>query len=189
MRVRSLPLALAFASALTLAPLSAEAELTRSGGALGSTVTFDFQGDPFQLWGLAFSTTTGPTPLVLFDPADTRILNVGFELIHLWQVGFLDGAGQDSLAIPLPPQVSLQGLPFRSQMVTLFGAVTIVDEISAPNAFLMSLPQNSVLSLPVMPEDLDLHTASPLPNGDVLLAGGTVDQGTTTGSTARRPPS
>jgi hypothetical protein len=146
---------------------------------LGGLVKFDFQGDPSQFWGLAFSTTTGPTPLVIFDPADFRILNVGFELIGLWKIGALDGAGKGSLSLPLPPAVALAGLPIHSQMVTMFGTGTIVDEISAPNGFLMQLPGTSVKTLPVFPEDLDLHTASPLPNGDVLIAGGTVDQGAT----------
>jgi len=181
MRKPAAPIALSFALAAgpLVASPAAEAELTRVDGVLGQSVTFEFQGDPLQFWGLAFSTTTGPTPLVIFDPNDFRILNVGFELIQLWQLGGLDGAGQGSLTIPLPATPTLAGIPFHSQMVTLFGAGTIVDEISDPNAFVMQLPTSSVLSLPVFPEDLDLHTASPLPNGDVLIAGGTVDQGPT----------
>ena len=170
-----LPLVLAFATT----PISAEAKLTRSGGLIGQSVTYDFQGDPFQFWGLALSTTTGPTPLVFFDPNETRVLTVGFELLALWQLGALDGAGQGSITLPIPLDPGLQGVGFYAQMVTLPGATTKVDEISNRTGFVFAAPQTSVTSLAVMPEDLFLHSATTLNNGDVLIAGGTEDFGAT----------
>ncbi|MEM7305085.1 MAG: kelch repeat-containing protein [Planctomycetota bacterium] len=160
---------------LSLPAFAYEAEVARSGGALGNTVTYDMQGDPGELWGLAFSTSEGPTPLVLFDPNDFRTLSVGFELIAQWQLGALDGAGQASLTFPLPAQVSLQGLPFYTQMVTIPGVGTIVDEISNRVAFVLGLPQQTANTIALMPEDLDLHTATTLASQDVLFAGGTED--------------
>ncbi|MEM7306062.1 MAG: hypothetical protein AAF682_05295 [Planctomycetota bacterium] len=34
---------------------------------LGDQVTYDLQGDPAEVFGLAISTNTGPTPLAIFD--------------------------------------------------------------------------------------------------------------------------
>lgn len=172
-RIAALPLVFALAST----SLSAQADLTRSGGTLAQTVTFDMHGGPFQLWGLALSFNTGPTPLVIFDASDMRVLDVGFDLISLWQLGVLGPTGDMSLPIPLPSQTSLHGLPFYAQMVTIPGAGTLVDEISNRAGFVFSFAQSSVTSIAVMPEDLDLHSSTTLNDGRVLLAGGTEDSG------------
>ena len=180
MRYLSLPLWIGLA-----APAGAlGAELTRSGGVLGSTLTYDLAGDPGEIFGLALSTNTGPTPLAIFDPADPRLLEVGVDLIGQWEVGLLDGAGQAQLAIPLPAQVALQGLALHAQMVTVPGTTTVVDEISDRNSFVLLLPQGSARTAFDNVAQISAHQATALPDGSALVSGGLVAGLTATASNA-----
>ena len=148
------------------------AELVRSGGVVGGSVTYSLQGDPGEIWGLALSTNTGPTPLAIFDAGDPRVLNVGIDLISIWQLGFLDGAGQATLPLPVPPTPTLAGVPIHAQMVTVPGAGTLVDEISARNSVRLAEPQSAVFTPFDNVVELNAHTATSLDDGRVLLAGG-----------------
>ena len=148
------------------------AELTRSGGVLGQSVTYDLQGDPSEIFGFAVSTNTGPTPLAIFDPSDPRLLEVGLDLVGLWQIGFLDAAGQGSLVFPLPILATLQGLPLHAQMVTVPGATTLVDEVSARNTFVLGEALTTMNTAFDNIVEINAHTATSLDDGSVLIAGG-----------------
>jgi hypothetical protein len=173
----SLPLRPLYLLSLSLglaAPAAASAELTRTGGVLGGQIAYALQGDPGEIFGLAVSTNTGPTPLAIFDPSDPRLLSVGLDLVAFWQLGFLDGAGQGTVIYPLPLQPALQGLPLHAQMVTVPGVTTLVDELSARNSTTLGQsPSSTFTPFPNIAE-LDAHTATALAGGDVLIAGGIV---------------
>jgi hypothetical protein len=173
---RVLPLSLSLVLAVPAAALpilaAPEADLVRDGGVIGGVLTYSMQGDPGQIWGLALSTTTGPTPLAIFDASDPRLLEVGLDLVSLWQLGFLDGAGQAVLALPVPPLPSLQGVPLHAQMVTVPGATTLIDEVSNRTSVVLGEPQSSVLTPFLNVAELNAHTATALEDGNVLLAGG-----------------
>lgn len=156
------------------------AELTRTGGVLGGPLAYSLQGDPLEVFGLAVSTNTGPTPLAIFDPADPRLLSVGLDLLNLWQVGFLDGAGQGAVIYPLPALPALQGVPLHAQMVTVPGVGTLVDEISARNSVVLGESQSSTFTPFQNLVEINAHTATALPSGDVLIAGGVLGDGTAT---------
>jgi hypothetical protein len=170
----SLPLLLA-------APAAAfTAEITRTGGVLGGQVAYALQGDPFEIYGLAVSTNTGPTPLAVFDPLDPRLLSVGIDLINLWQLGGLAAAGAAAEVFPLPAQPALQGVPIHAQMVTIPGVTTLVDEVSARNSVRLGEPQSSTFTPFESVVEINAHTATALASGDVLLAGGIVAGGAAT---------
>lgn len=153
------------------------ADLTRSGGVLGQTVSYGLQGDPSELFGLALSTNTGPTPLAIFDPSDPRVLEVGINLLSLWQVGVLNPAGQANLAFPIPSQPALQGVPLHAQMVTLPGTMTLVDEISERCSFVLGQSQGSTYTAFNNIVEINGHQATSLDDGSVLLSGGAIITG------------
>ena len=97
-----------FASALLPALASAQLELCYSGGELGGNLTYELDGPPGKLWVLIPSTNAGPTPLALFDPADSRVLGVGIDLLGLAQTGVFTGAPQQ-VVYPVPNAAALQG--------------------------------------------------------------------------------
>ena len=89
-----LTLGLAALGLLATAPeASAQAELTRTGGVLGSTMSYTIEGGPFELFAFLPSTTTGPTPLAILDPADPRLLGVGLDTDRGKRLGNIVGSG------------------------------------------------------------------------------------------------
>lgn len=163
----------ALAATLALAsPAGAQAQLTRSGGVLGTSVTYDMQAGPFEIFALLPSLSAGPTPLAFVDPADPRILCVGLDLMAVWTIGFLDPTGQAGVTFPLPAAAGLQGLPLRAQFVTVPGVTTLVDEISNKTAFVLGFPDTTEFTLGDVPESLDSHGLAVLEDGTVLLSGG-----------------
>ncbi len=159
-----------------LAPLAAfaapEAHLKFSVGVLGHEVVYHVQGDPFEIFGVAPALSAGPTPLAIIDPSDPRLLDVGTELLSLWDAGVLDGAGEGSLEYGLPRDPALSGIALYAQAVTVPGATTLVDEISNPVKLVLSLEGECHLALGPQAEERRHHTATTLPSGKVLLAGG-----------------
>lgn len=164
--------------ALLAAPAFAfSANLTRVGGVLGTSVTYNLQGDPGQVYFLVPSLTTGPVPLAIIDPLDSRVLDVGLDLSTVWKSGFLNGAGQASANYGLPNDATLHGVPLYAQFVTLPGAGLLVDEISNRASFMLGQPQKSTYTVGAQPGSLDGHGQSLLDDGRVLLSGGSSDVG------------
>jgi N-acetylneuraminic acid mutarotase len=167
----------AAAAATLLAALasrgSAQASLTRVDGVLGTAVSYQMSADPGSLFVLLPSLTTGPTPLAIVDPLDPRVLEVGLDLVALWKVGFLDGAGAASASYPLPGDPALHGVPFHAQFVTLPGAPTLVDEVSNRTSVMLGLPGLTTYTVGPRPEQLDGHSQTALVDGRLLIAGGT----------------
>ena len=117
---RLVPLGLAAACLLATTPdAAAKAELTRTGGVLGGTLTYTIEGDPFELFAFLPSTNTGPTPLSILDPLDPRTLGVGIDLLSTLVVSGLGPTGTAVVAFPLPADPSLGGLPIHAQAVQI----------------------------------------------------------------------
>ncbi|MCZ6599038.1 MAG: hypothetical protein O7B99_15480 [Planctomycetota bacterium] len=150
------------------------ADLTRSGGILGQSVTMSLQGDPGEMYFLGISFNTGPTPLSLLDPSDPRSIDLGLDLLASWPSGTLDGSGQAVINASIPATPGLQGLPFHSQFITLPGVATVVDEISNLCSWVLGAPQTSTFTLADHVDQIDGHTATGLDDGSVLIAGGVV---------------
>ena len=168
------PLTLTLATLLAFgAPAaSAQAELSHTGGVLGSTLNYDLTGAPFDLFALLPSTTSGPTPLAILDPADTRWLDVGLDLLSTLVIGGLDGTGHGAVAFPLPASPALSGVPIFAQMMTLLGATTVVDEISNSTGVTLGLSGESHLSLGLLPLVTAGYASVLLDDGRVLLGAG-----------------
>lgn len=168
--------------ALCAAPAFAfSAQLTRTGGVLGTSVTYNIQGDPGQVYFLVPSLSTGPVPLAIVDPLDPRVLDVGLDLSAVWKSGFLNGAGQASVNYGLPNDATLHGVPLYAQFVTLPGAGLLVDEISNRASFMLGQAQKSTYTVGAQPDSLDGHGQSLLNDGRVLLSGGASSAGAQAG--------
>jgi N-acetylneuraminic acid mutarotase len=162
-----------FVLALLATPaLALSANLVRVGGVLGTSVTYNIQGDPGQLYFLVPSLSTGPVPLAIVDPLDTRFLTVGLDLPTLWKSGFLNGAGQASVNYALPNDATLHGVPLHAQFVTIPGAGLLVDEISNRASFMLGQSAKSTYTVGAQPDSLDGHAQTLLSDGRVLLSGG-----------------
>ena len=153
---------------------SSGTELTRTGGVLGGTLTYTIEGDPFELFAFLPSTNTGPTPLSILDPLDPRTLGVGIDLLSTLVVSGLGPTGTAVVAFPLPADPSLGGLPIHAQAMTLPGAPTLVDELSNVTAQRLALPGDCYLSIGELSQDVAAYGTAPLPDGTLLLGGGSV---------------
>lgn len=173
---RALPFAcavpVACALALAAPSLAAQAQLVRSGGALGSSLHYSISGQPLQFYALVPSLTTGPTPLALLDPSDPRALDVGLDLSATWRVGPLGPSGTTLTSYSLPLSSSLQGLVLYAQAVTLPGATSLFDDLTPRTSLRLAAPGTSVFSVGPQPASRSGHSSSLLPDGGVLLAGG-----------------
>lgn len=164
------------ASVLALAPASlADVTLSYAGGVLGADLYYNVASDPFEIFGVAPSLTTGPTPLSIFDPSDPRVLDVGLDLLVFWSIGVLDADGLGTFQYPLPADAALAGLVLHAQAISAPGATTLVDELSNSVQLELALEGTSIptLGTPLFPRRL--HSGTLLAgSGSILLAGGAV---------------
>ncbi|MEO6596107.1 MAG: kelch repeat-containing protein [Planctomycetota bacterium] len=88
---------------------------------------------PLEIVLIVPSTTSGPTPISLFDPNDPRSLNIGLDLVGLAWAGVtgLDGHMRVSATLAAAPSLQDQALFF--QAVTFQWLPTLLDRLSNPN--------------------------------------------------------
>jgi len=156
---------------------SAQANLTRTGGVLGNVLSYSLEGAPGKIYVLLPSPSQGPTPLSIIDPLDPRSMDVGIELLNRLVIGSFDGAGNATVNFPLPAAPALSGIPIYTQMMTVPGSPTIVDEISNRTDFVLGLPGDSHLALGELSVETAGYTSVVLDDGRVLLGGGGVVNG------------
>lgn len=125
---------------------------------------------------LMASTTSGPTPISLYDPNDTRVLDVGTELIANWPVLVSDpsGAVQYSLAVPNDPSLANVVLSWQSATP---GTVSLVGPISNSIRTQLSIAGTSLFAPATLavPRSIAAGFTDANENagaGDFLLAGG-----------------
>ena len=130
--MRHLPLAVALTAQFLAAQGTFDLDRATS-GTLGTTLTLQARNSlPNMPWLTMVSGTTGPTPIALIDPADTRVLSVGIDLLSLWAVGTMSPTGTGSFSAALPNDPAVQGAVLYWQGATLFGAGTLLGQISNP---------------------------------------------------------
>jgi N-acetylneuraminic acid mutarotase len=151
-----------------IAPAAAAADLEFSNGIVGQNVTLDLSGDPGEIYFLLLSTNTGPTPLAIVDPADPRFVSVGVDLLPFTTTGLVP----TSFVVPLPNDPVLVGGVLYGQFVTVPGSLYLVDDISNPVAIVLTAIGATLPTLGNLAQARSLATATPLLDGDVLVAGG-----------------
>ncbi|MBL9077375.1 MAG: hypothetical protein JNL08_07730 [Planctomycetes bacterium] len=209
------------------APVTAQAlQLDATGASMPGVLSFDVwpEAHPFDIVLVVPSGNTGPTPLAWIDPLDTRVLDVGIDLLDLLFFGVTGADGHCRIDVPLGLDPSLNDTKLHLQALTLQFTPTLFDRVSNPNvvwfapaaafrdrgtgsmagrAFGTVLPRAdrrwllaggggggllSQIALqsteiydpatdqftagPSMTVQRSLHTATRLPNGTWLLAGG-----------------
>ncbi|MED6335278.1 MAG: kelch repeat-containing protein [Planctomycetota bacterium] len=156
------------------APASAN-DTVRSGGVLGTTVTYQLTGNPGVIYAFVPSLNAGPTPLFLLDPSSLAVMEVGLDLQALWKVSVLNGLGQATVIYPLPNSPALQGLALRSQWFEIPIVPSFVGDLSPLNVFTMGAPDTAVFTDGNQADEIYAHTANSLDDGRVALIGGSVE--------------
>ena len=147
-------------------------------GTLGGTLTLSIQNAPASMPLLTMvSVTAGPTPIALLDPADSRSVAVGVELLSAWSIQLSSAVGQSTLNFALPNLAALQGYVFHWQAASLPGATTLIDQISNPITTQHVVAQTSAALPNALLSARAGATVCPTPNrnaglGDVLLVSG-----------------
>jgi len=179
--MRHLPLVVALSAPFLPAQGTFDFDRVTS-GTLGTTLTLQARNAlPNVPWLTMVSGTTGPTPIALIDPADTRVLSVGIDLLSLWAVGTMSPTGTGSFSAALPNDPAVQGAVLYWQGATLFGAGTLLGQISNPLTTHHTLVNTSAL-LPgalLAPAAAAAVLATPNRNaggGDFLVINGGTNQ-------------
>jgi len=136
--------------ALCAAPLCAQNDFNlekRTAARLGSPLDLDIVGAPaFSLLMIVPSATTGPTPLFVLDPTDTRSLSVGTDLVSSASVQFADLAGNSSYSLALPNNPALSGFELNWQAIQLTLGASFFGQMSNPLTTLTGVGNTGVLA-------------------------------------------
>ncbi|MFK7742179.1 MAG: Kelch repeat-containing protein [Planctomycetota bacterium] len=139
-----------FVSALATGTLAAQFDYDlekRTSGRLGEALELDVvAAPPASLALIVPSTTSGPTPLSLIDPADSRVLAVGTDLLSALSVLVTDAAGDAAYSFQVPSAPNLAGFELHWQSVSLLFGATLIGELSNPVVTLTGAPDTSALA-------------------------------------------
>lgn len=99
---------------------------------LGNSLDLQFDGAPGSTLGLLMvSFTGGPTPISLFDPNDTRSVQVGTELSAVWPILVSSATGTGTFSMGLPGNAAFGDLVFHWQIAMLASSgPTIIGDLS-----------------------------------------------------------
>lgn len=159
----------------TLAALPAQnLELTVTGGSMPGLVEMEVQPAlyPFELMLIVPSTTAGPTPISLFDPADSRSLSIGIDLVSFsWPViADINQVATHQFTLPAQPSLVDQALFF--QAVTFAWGPILLDRLSNNDVIRLGSADTFRDRNVFMGEQRAFATAIELPDRTTLVAGG-----------------
>ena len=157
-------------AALTQSPL----QLDVNGGSMPGTVSLDAHPGlfPFELIMIVPSTTSGPTPVQLFDPTDNRTLSIGLDLLGSAWATFADLQLNANVQFSLGAQPSLIDMPLFFQAVTFQWLPSLLDRISNPNVIRLGSAGEFRDRGVSMFEQRAFGTALQRPDGKTLIVGG-----------------
>ena len=119
---------------LSATPVAAQFDFNlekRSPARLGQSLDLEIIGAPGSSFYLLIpSLTGGPTPLALIDPADSRVLSVGTDLLGAMTVGVTNGAGGANYSLPLANDPSINGFELHWQSASLLFGATLLGDLS-----------------------------------------------------------
>ena len=120
---------------LSATPVAAQFDFNlekRSPARLGQSLDLEIIGAPGSSFYLLIpSLTGGPTPLALIDPADSRVLSVGTDLLGAMTVGVTNGAGGANYSLPLANDPSINGFELHWQSASLLFGATLLGKTVA----------------------------------------------------------
>ena len=130
-------------AALALGALSLPAqnlELAVVGGSMPGPLELKLSGGyPFEICMFIPSSTNGPTPIGLFDPADQRSLSVGLDLAGSAIATFTGLFGDVTVPLQLPSIPALVDAPLFWQAVTFSFQPTLIGRISNPDVIRLGI--------------------------------------------------
>jgi len=159
----------------TLASLPAQnLELAVTGGSMPGAVDIEVSpaAYPFELMLIVPSTTPGPTPIALFDPADPRSLSIGIGLVSFsWPV-IADINLVATHQFTLGAQPSLVDMPLYFQAVTFGFGVVLLDRLSNNDVIRLGNAGTFRDRNVFMGEQRAFATTIELPDRKTMIAGG-----------------
>lgn len=170
----SIALASVLASCLGTGSLSAQGSFDldkATDGRLAFVAGFNFTNAPAASTLLFMSSvTSGPIPLSIVDPADSRSLAVGLELAALWFT-VPTGTGNGQVGLPTPADPALAGALMNFQALTAPGTSLVLGALSNPVTQQLGLAGTPI----ALPRNLVIGRAlsqSFRVGRDIMLAGG-----------------
>lgn len=167
MTPRSVASALVAAAALAAAAPAQSPALSRAGGAVPGVATWTVDDAPGAIYAIVVALDETPTELLPGVTFELSGALLGLSYTTPGLIGFLDGAGSATAAVPLVDPV-LAGLTISAQAVTgpAFDAPSnlVRTTTAAPGTF---APTVEAPALPIAGGAI-----APLADGDLLLAGG-----------------
>lgn len=147
-------------------------------GRLGETLQLRATGAPAnQIMLFILSFNSGPTPLIFLDGVDTRLLQVGPDLIDLLGIGISDPAGTANYSLVVPNDPTWNDLVLHWQSAQLLLGPTFLGEISNDIVTQMGTQDTGILAPTSLLAPRALSAVSFDRNnnggaGDVLISGG-----------------
>ena len=127
---------------------------------------------PFELMLIIPSTSAGPTPIALFDPADSRSLDVGLDLVGSAFPVIADLNLVASLQFSIGSQPSLVDLPLYFQAVTFAWGPILLDRLSSSDVVRLGNSDSFRDRNVFMQEQRAFATTLELPGRKTMVAGG-----------------
>ncbi|MBZ0152544.1 MAG: hypothetical protein K8J09_13540 [Planctomycetes bacterium] len=145
---------------------------------LGATLDLHVSGAPAnQLIVFLASSTGGPIPLSVIDPTDTRMLQVGVELLGSMLITVTSPTGEAPYSVPLPLSASLHGVVFHWQSVMLELGAHFFGELGNDVVTQLGLPDTPALATAALASArafaaVGFDRNNNAGQGDVLVIGG-----------------